>query len=135
MNMTSWLEILPLELKQKIFHYLCDSDRVKLSVIPTYKHMIISEVNWQRLDFDVFEEIPVELIEILKKVSRHVQHLTWQIGHVWEFRKLSQAVSRFNNLTELDLSGNPQIVSLGFLRDLKNLRALCLHCCDNFDAQ
>ena len=107
--MTSWLEIVPLEIKQKIFSYLSDSDRVKLCVLPSYRHMITKQVKWRRIDFDLFEDIPLELIDILKEIALQVQFLTWQIGHIWHFRRLSQTVSRFTNLTEVDFSGNPQI--------------------------
>ena len=132
--MTSWLEIIPLEIKQKIFSYLSDSDCVKLCVLPSYKHMVSSQVNWERLDLDLFEELPLELIAVLKEVACQVRFLTWQIGHVWHFRRLSQTVSRFRQLSELDLSGNPQIRSLSFISTLQNLRALCLRCCSNFCA-
>ena len=90
---------------------------------------MFNEVNWHQLDLDLFEDIPKELIEIFKELALKVNYLTWQIGHIWHYRKLSQAVSRFASLVELDISGNPHIKDTNFLVNHKELRAISFRCC------
>ena len=126
---TSLLEIVPAEIKQKIVRYFCDSDKVSLHFLSGYKNLVCNEVNCHQLDLDLFEDIPKELIEIFKEVALKLNYLTWQIGHVGHYRKLSQAVSRFASLVELDISGNPQIKHINFLVNLKELRAISFRCC------
>ena len=126
---TSLLELLPEEIKQKIFFSLSNRDRIKLYILPGYRNLVCNNVNWERLDLDLLEDIPLELIHVFKEVALKVNYLTWQIGHVWNFRKLSQTVARFRNLVELDVSGNPQIKDIRFLVNLQQLRAISFRCC------
>ena len=131
----SWFDLLPHELKQKIFRFLCESDRLKLFQFNAYKPIVCDSALWKRLDFHIYENISVDLLENFKAVTVHVEYLTWQVGHIWNFRRLCQTVGRFNNLLELDISGNNQIHDISFLRNLRKLRALCMRSCYKLSAQ
>ena len=130
----SFFDILPQELKCKIFDLLCYTDKLHLFCFVTFRPLICNAITWKCVDFDTIEHVSLAIIEVLKAVSSQIEYLTWQIGTIWHYRKLSQTVGRFANLKELDLSGNMQISDITFLRGLKHLCALCLHCCYNVSA-